>query len=160
MHVGYSLGMPGGRIDREAWARELAALITRFDPGGPKGVGNKSAFSRRIGITTRTIDRWLACQVDVSAESVRAVAEALGLPSQERAELLAKIGFWTTVAPVSPDPAKDPVILAIMADPYWTEEERVALVDREIKRIEADRERRREEYEWMLQRQRGNRDAS
>lgn len=158
MHVGYSLGMPGGRIDREAWAHELTDLIARFDPG-PRGDGNKSAFSRRIGLTTRTIDRWLSCQVDVSSDSVRAVAEALCLPARERAELLAKIGFFITTMPAAPDPREDPIIREILDDPSWTEEERALLVARQLERIEADLRRRREEYEWMVQQQK-RRDAS
>jgi hypothetical protein len=44
-HVAYSPDMLFGRIDRGAWAREIDALIDRFDHG------NKSAFARRIGRT-------------------------------------------------------------------------------------------------------------
>lgn len=157
MHVGYSLGMPTGRIDREAWADEVATLIRRFDPG-PRDPGNKSAFARRIGLTTRTVDRWIAHQVDVSLDSVRAVADALDIGQDEQVQLLSRIGYFTTpdralTPPTYPDPRDDAVIRRIMADQRLTEEQRAELVQVQIDLIEQDVKRRQAEYERLIKHQ-------
>lgn len=142
--------MPGGRIDRDAWAREVEDFIARFDPG-PRAPGNKSAFSRRIGYTTRTIDRWLARETDVEFDSVRAVAERLDLGEHEQMELLTRIGYLSApgvapVPPAIPNPYDDKVIKQILADESLTEGQRKKLVKDQLDRIQADLERRREEY--------------
>lgn len=110
-HVGYSPGMSPRRVDREAWAKTIRDLV--------RGVskGNKSAFARRVGLTTRTIDRWLAAEVDVSEGSVRQVAERLDISG---IELLIAVGYYrpeelTLTAPTAPDVRQDPVIQAIVS---------------------------------------------
>lgn len=81
----YAVPVSGPTIDREAWAAEVALLIQR------EASGNKSAFARMVGLkSVKTIDRWLARTVNVSAESVSQVARALNLPA---VELLAKVGY-------------------------------------------------------------------
>jgi hypothetical protein len=167
--VRYSLAMPGGRIDREAWARELAELIGRFDPGA-RWPGNKSAFSRRIEFTTRTIDRWLAQQTDVEPDSVRAVGDRLGMSEQQQVEMLTRIGYFTNAAvipdgirieePEVPDPYKDRVVRRILDDPTLTEEQRAALVQLQLDRMDADFKRRLEEYERLRQAFGGHSEAS
>jgi hypothetical protein len=73
------------KVDREAWAHEVARLIQE------EAKGNKSAFARMVGVASvKTIDRWLARSVDVSEESVRMVARQLNLPI---ADLLVKVGL-------------------------------------------------------------------
>ncbi|TWG21017.1 hypothetical protein FHX34_103546 [Actinoplanes teichomyceticus] len=145
-HVTYSLAMPMGPIDREAWAREVQQLIVRFDPG-PKGTGNKSAFARRVKVTTRTIERWIAQENDVKVETVRALLTALNLSRQESVELLGRIGFHLGGSPVMPDPDSDPVIQRIKADPAWNDEQRKDLIEAQVERIKDDTRRRMEEYE-------------
>lgn len=159
MHVAYSAAMPGGRIDRGAWARAVQRLILRFDPG-PRGDGNKSAFARRIGMTTRTIERWIGQVHEVKIETVRSVIDALHLSPQESAELLAEIGFHLATRPQRPDPREDPVIRQILDDPRWSEEERTELVQSQLDRIEADALRRQDEYDRYLRLRQGHRDAS
>jgi len=147
MHVAYSAGMAGGRIDREAWAGVVQRLMVQFDPG-PRGDGNKSAFARRLGRPTRTVERWINRQVDVKIETVYSVVDTLDLGPQGSAEVLAEIGIHVS-APISQDPRDDPIIREILADPRWTEAQRTQLVQAQLDRIEADRERRRAEYEQL-----------
>jgi transcriptional regulator with XRE-family HTH domain len=72
-------------IDREAWAAEVALLV-QSEAGG-----NKAAFARLVGLkSVRTVDRWLARTVNVSAESVSQVARALNLSA---VDLLGKVGY-------------------------------------------------------------------
>src|SRR5687768_6627020 len=70
MHVGYSHDVSERRVDRDAWADLVGKLVTG------RTRGNKSAFARTVGVTARTLDRWLAGEVNVSEASVRAVARA------------------------------------------------------------------------------------
>lgn len=158
--------MPGGRIDREAWARELTELIARFDPG-PRWPGNKSAFSRRVVYTTRTIDRWLSKETDVEPDSVRAVADRLGFTEQEQVELLTRIGYFTApraespaVEPEIPDPYKDRVVRQILADPNLTDAQRADLVKIQLDRMTADFERRLADYEQLRRAFGGQAEAS
>lgn len=153
--------MLAGRIDRDAWAREIDALVIRFDPG-PRGEGNKSAFARRIGMTRRTLERWAARSTDISPDSVRAVAESLNLSQQEQIELLTRIGYLTGTMPdppVYPDPREDPVIQHILADTRLTEAQRTELVKVQLQLIEEDVRRRRAEYDRLIEYQ-ARRDAS
>jgi hypothetical protein len=146
MHVTYSSAMPMGPIDRSAWAQEVQQLIVRFDPG-PRGEGNKSAFARRVKVTTRTIERWIGQKNDVKVETVRAVLEALDLGQQESMDLLGRIG-WHFTGPIgSPDIDNDPVIQRIKADPKWTDDQRKHLIEVQVERIKDDMRRRLEEYE-------------
>lgn len=158
-HVAYSPDMLGGRIDRDAWAREIDALIDRFDRG------NKSAFARRIGRTRQTIMRWLAKETDISLESVRQVLDQLHLSQEEQGELLTRIGYLpaggsTPPPPTYPDPREDPVIKRIMADQQLTDDQRAELVQVQLDQIEADVKRRQAEYERLIGYRQGRRDAS
>lgn len=84
-HVVYDFSVSEPTIDREAWAAEVALLIQS------EAAGNKAAFARLVGLkSVRTVDRWLARTVNVSAESVSQVARSLNLPA---VDLLAKVGY-------------------------------------------------------------------
>lgn len=75
MYVPYAEVMADRKIDREAWASEVAWLI-REEAGG-----NKSAFARMVGLkSAKTVDRWLAGTVEVSQANVLAVCRALKIP--------------------------------------------------------------------------------
>jgi hypothetical protein len=140
--------MLGGQIDRDAWAEEVDALVKRFDPG-PRGEGNKSAFARRIGMTTKTLERWAARATDISPDSVRKILDGLQLSHDEQAELLTRVGYYVTgmpEPPAVPDPRDDPVVQRILADRSLTEEQRVELVQIQLDRIKADLDRRTDEY--------------
>jgi hypothetical protein len=153
MHVAYSPGMLAGRIDREAWAREIDTLMLRFDPG-TQGEGNKSAFARRIGMTRQTLKRWAACETDISPESVGQVLDRLDLSPEEQTDLLTRIGYFAPTAtlarPTYPDPGEDPVIQQIMANPRITEDQRAELVKVQLDLIEADVQRRQAEYDRLM----------
>jgi len=72
-------------VDRDAWARLIAELVRT------RAKGNKAAFARMVDLkAARTVDRWLAKEVNVNAESVRKVANGLGL---SLVELLAQVGY-------------------------------------------------------------------
>lgn len=71
-------------LDREAWAAEIRSLLSA------EAGGNLTAFARQVGVERKTVTRWLGLAVDVSEESVRQVARALGLPV---GPLLVKVGL-------------------------------------------------------------------
>lgn len=88
--------------------------------------GKKAAFSRLIGVNTRTLDRWLAREVDVSEESVRSVARATNRPAMD---LLIKVGYYRQdeVPGLASSEPTDPDVLIILrrlADPNTPEPER------------------------------------
>lgn len=159
MHVAYSAAMLGGRIDRGAWARAVRELLVRFDPG-PRGDGNKSAFARRVGVTTRTIERWIAETNDVRFENVRSIIDALGLTPLEASELLAGLGIHLGDPPAPQDPRTDPVIQEILNDPTLSDDDREELVRMQVERIEQDLARRRADFEILRRRLRQDPDAS
>jgi DNA-binding transcriptional regulator YdaS (Cro superfamily) len=112
-----------GRIDRDAWAELMAALIES------ETRGKKAAFSRLIGVNTRTLDRWLAREVDVSEESVRSVARATNRPAMD---LLIKVGYYRQdeVPGAASGEHMDPDVLIILrrlADPNTPEAERTTI---------------------------------
>jgi len=96
MDVPYPLAVSERKVDREAWAHEIARLIQE------EAAGNKSAFARRIGLGVRSIDRWLAREVNVSEESVRNVCRALNLPPMP---MLVRVGYYQQVE-TGPGPAE------------------------------------------------------
>lgn len=164
-HVAYSPDMLGGRIDREAWAREIDTLVKKFDDG------NKSAFAKRINRTRQTVIRWLEQATDVSQESVREMLDRLELSQSEQTGLLIRVGYYTDLGkglgslipdapPIPQDPHDDPVIQQIMNDPRLTEEERLELVQEQVAIMDADRQRRMADYERMMRRLDGRRDVS
>lgn len=152
IHARYALVVaPDGGINREAWAHVVSSLRQE------EAKGKTATFARKIGVDPRTVDRWLRQQVAVKEENIRAVARAL---DRSPMELLVQVGYYEAgeIAPPTPvDPHDDPVIQRILADPYWTEEERIALVDREIERIRREQLRRIDEYEWFLRQRREER---
>lgn len=155
MRVRYSADMAGRTIDRSAWASVVRELVRELDGG------NKSAFARRVGYTTKTVDRWLAGAVDVSEGAIRQVADRC---KRNPVELLVAIGYYrpdelALARPTYPDPREDPVIVRIMADPRLTEDQRAELVKVQLDLIEADVQRRQAEYD-RLRRYQERRDAS
>lgn len=153
MHARYALVVaPDGGIDREAWAHVVASLRQS------EAKGKTATFARKIGVDPRTVDRWLRQQVAVKEENIRAVARALDISP---VDLLVQVGYYQPgeIAPPDPvDPRKDPVVKMILADPRWTEDERIALVDREIARMKREQERRIEDYVWFVRKEREGRD--
>jgi transcriptional regulator with XRE-family HTH domain len=154
-HARYSLVVADdGSINRDAWAQLVADLIQR------ETKGKKLPFARKIGVDPRTVDRWLHQEVVVKEESVRAIARTLDL---QAVDLLVQVGYYKLgelSPPTLPDPREDPIIHEILADPRWTEDERTDLVQAQLDRIEADTQRRRDEYDRLVRLRRERRDAS
>jgi transcriptional regulator with XRE-family HTH domain len=53
--------------------------------------GNKTRLADMIGVTSKTVDRWLKGQVDVSEQSVREVARRL---RRDQVRLLVTVGYY------------------------------------------------------------------
>lgn len=97
------------RIDRAAWAAEVRRLINE------EAGGTRARFATLVGIGYKTVGRWLKEEVDVSEESVRTVARALGVVS---ADLLLRVGYYSPSDLVT-EPAATPAEIA--ADPALRE---------------------------------------
>lgn len=143
-HARYPLGVTAdGGIDREAWAQVVARLI-RAETNG-----KIAPFARKVGFDARTVDRWLRQDVAVTEESIRKVARALGLPP---IELLVQVGYYRAdeiTQPAVPDPRDDVIVQQIRADRRLTDEQRNELVEMQLKRIEDDFFRRKEDYQRL-----------
>jgi len=91
------------RIDRAAWAALVSQLIATESPG------NQTRFGQLIGVDRKTVRRWLAGEVDVSEEKVRAVARALHVSARD---LLIQVGYYQADELPAPDrvdaPPADP----------------------------------------------------
>ena len=99
--VPYAVGMAEG-IDRAAWARTIRSLLSA------ETRGNQTRFAQMVGVTPKTVSRWLAGDVDVSENSVRQVARALGLSP---VKMLVDLGYYQPdemPAGVEPDASVDP----------------------------------------------------
>lgn len=84
-HVPYAVGVDEREVDRAAWAKLIDQLILS------KSRGNKAAFARLVGVTDKTITRWLAHSAAVSEESVRQVARACDINAMDA---LISIGYY------------------------------------------------------------------
>lgn len=84
-HVRYGVGVGERTVDRDAWAQLVAQLINQ------EAAGNNSAFAKLVGVTYKTVRRWLTKETDVSEESIRQVARALHI---RPAELLVRVGLY------------------------------------------------------------------
>lgn len=84
IRVPYPLAVSERKVDREEWSDEVGRLVEQ------EAAGNKSAFARLVGVSVKTVDRWLAGEVNVSQESVQAVCDALNLPA---GPMLVKLGL-------------------------------------------------------------------
>lgn len=153
-HARYSAVVAAdGSVDRDAWAKLVGELMAR------ETRGKKLPFARKIGVDATTVSRWLRQEVAVKEESVRAVAAALDLRA---IDLLVQVGVYKPAdlaPPVYPDPREDPVIQHILTDPRLTEQQRVDLVKVQLDLIQQDVDRRRAEYDRLIEYQ-ARRDVS
>lgn len=146
--VGYRVRVAdAAEIDRTAWAALISALISS------EAAGNQTRFATKVGVTPRTVSRWLESEVAVRPQSVTEVARALG---RSPVELLVRVGYLSPneAAEQGPGPL-DPLVirwLKVLADPNVPEETKHRL-----------RERMRMDLEWLeeieSQRQRGREEA-
>lgn len=92
-------------VDRTAWAAYVQRLVDQEARSGEHGAVSRVA--RRVGVTPKTITRWLNSEVGVSLDSVGAVARATDTSTTQ---LLRDLGYEGDVAdelagPAAPDPA-------------------------------------------------------
>lgn len=139
--------MAARRINRDEWARQVERLIVS------ETAGNKTKFAARVGVTYKTVNRWLNSEVDVSQENVRAVARALELPP---GDLLVRVGYYTegdfaAPAPVPPPPGGGPddVLDLIMTSDLPPSMKR-RMIERLSRLRVAQREREAEEVQWWI----------
>ena len=145
VHVGYSHGVAERRIDRDAWAGLVGKLVTG------KSRGNKSAFARTVGVTARTLDRWLAAEVDVSEASVRAVARAFDLDAME---LLVGVGYYRAeevMATERREPDPDDEAMRLIIDSDFPPRIKMRMIQRLEELRERDRAREAEEVRWWIE---------
>lgn len=114
MDVRYGVGVDDrpNSIDRAAWAETVQDLINTVSKG------NQAEFGRIVGVSARTINRWLTQDVDVAVDNVRAVARATRV---RPTDLLVRVGYLTAdEVNAGPNPPLDPDVrrwMAILADP-------------------------------------------
>jgi hypothetical protein len=145
MDVRYPEGVVAGRVDRVAWA-ELVQDLLRSVPGG-----KKAAMARTVGVDVKTVNRWIACEVDVSEESVRSVAAAFGRPLLP---LLVRVGYYapeevSAGCAAPPEAAVDEemeLIRSAAIDP----EMKIKFLARLRERREEDQRRRMADLRWMI----------
>lgn len=132
-------------INREAWAALLAELIKT------ESRNKKAAFARLAGVDPKSINLWLARAVDVSEESVRRVARAVG---RSPIDMLVQVGYYSAAeveqapaAPVSPE--NDPALKVILETDLPPR-----VKQRMIQRLKdlraAQQEREVEEVRWWI----------
>jgi transcriptional regulator with XRE-family HTH domain len=86
MRARYDLRMTGRDVDRAEWAKIVRELLDQHTRG------KKAPLARRLGISEKTIDRWLDGTVRVSEESVYKVAAEFDL---NPVDLLMLLGLVT-----------------------------------------------------------------
>lgn len=104
-NVHYAGDVSVRKINREAWAAEIKRLILE------EAAGNRSRFAALIGVSYKTVGRWLDCTVDVSEDSVRQVARELRINAMD---LLVRVGYYQ---PSDIQPTAAPTPAEIEADP-------------------------------------------
>lgn len=144
MRVRYSLPMAARDTDRAAWAAEVARLIHE------EAAGNKSEFARLVGITYKTVNRWLSSQVDVDVASIFQIAEKL---HRNPVPMLVKVGHLSSE--YAPQPAAeptdgDPVIDAILESDL-PNRKKYALIQRINAQRAQQAEREWADVQWLIE---------
>lgn len=85
MRVRYAHEVAGRSVDTAAWSELIAHLIAQ------ETAGNKSRFGALVGVSYKTVLRWLAREGEVSIESVAQVADAVGVSP---VELMIRVGYY------------------------------------------------------------------
>lgn len=148
MRVRYPYGVAGRSVDRQAWANTVSQLIEQ------ETKGNKTRFASLVGVSYKTVLRWLACESDVSEESIRQVARALGVAP---VELLVRVGFYAAdeLAATAPAAAaEDPALREILESDLPTHRKQ-RLIQRLQQMRARDTEREVDEVRWWIDQARG-----
>ncbi|NIL59715.1 hypothetical protein HCB18_24700 [Salinispora arenicola] len=110
-HVAYHVPMDSEhRIDRAEWAAVVREVL-ETETGG-----KKEPLARLLKINSKTLNRWLGEEVDVSEEYVRLVARTTG---RDPMGLLTRVGYYQPAdltgrpAPTQQEIAEDAALRAI-----------------------------------------------
>lgn len=148
MRVRYAQGVAARNVDRQAWANTIAQLIAQ------ETKGNKTRFATLVGVSYKTVLRWLACESDVSEESVRQVARALGVTP---VELLVRVGFYAADELTAAGPAAattDDPALTVILDADLPNHIKQRMIQRLQQLRARDTERQVDEVRWWIDQQR------
>ncbi|HEX6968737.1 MAG TPA: helix-turn-helix transcriptional regulator [Micromonosporaceae bacterium] len=137
-------------VDREAWARLVAELIDT------EAGGNTTQFAKLVGVTYKTVRRWILQETTVSEESIRGVADALHI---NPGELLVRVGLYqpdelTPPAAPAPSAADDPALAEILeADVPPRVKQRMI---QRLQQLRAQEQQRQvDEVRWWIEQSRG-----
>lgn len=148
MRVRYAEGVAARSVDRQAWANTVSNLIEQ------ETRGNKTRFANLVGVSYKTVLRWLAEESDVSEESVRQVARAIGVPPMQ---LLVRVGFYAADELAATEPAaaaEDPALREILESDLPTHRKQ-RLIQRLQQMRARDTEREVDEVRWWIDQARG-----
>jgi hypothetical protein len=110
-----------------------------------------------VGVNYKTVGRWLNSSVDVSEESVRAVARALSIAPMD---LLTRVGYYSAAdlqlpqAPTRAEIVADPAIQAIESSEV-PPRVKAKMRQRLHELREAQRQREVDEVKWWIDQARG-----
>lgn len=151
IHVRYDVGVGERRVNREAWAEVVSRLINQ------ETAGNQSRFAALVGVTYKTIRRWLKGESDVSEDSVRQVARAVGISPLE---LLMRVGYYSPSDLDAPTPveqlaAGDDRALQVILEADVPPRVKQRMIHRlqELRRRQVEREV--DEVRWWIEQARG-----
>ena len=142
----YHLSVADRPIDREAWATLIAELIA----GETRG--KKATFARLVGVDPKTIGHWLTGAVEVSEQSVRRVATALGRPPMD---LLVAVGYYRADEVARPRPQTeeevDEVLDLVAGDNRLTPHQKRQVIDMILDRRDRERAAERAEAQRLIE---------
>lgn len=145
MGVRYAVGVTARKIDRGAWARQVARLIEQ------ESNGNKSRFAAQVGVTYKTINRWLNSEGDVKEENVREVARTLGIKPRD---LLVLVGYYDEDE-LRPPPATqgigDDEAVRMIEESDLPPSMKKRMLDRLQRRRSAERTEEADEVRWWIE---------
>lgn len=154
MRVRYASGVTDGGIDRDAWAQVVSQLLAA-ETGS-----NKTRFAELVGVTYKTVLRWVKGTSEVSEDSVRQVARALHISPLE---LLFRVGYYTVedldaatrVANDGTPPVEDDPALRVILDAAIPPRTKQRMIQRLYELRERDAARQAEEARFWVDQAQG-----
>lgn len=141
---------------RSAWTAGSGTWATYIRSVREAAGFTKAAFARRLSVDRATVFRWEGgTSRPDSPAVVVTIADLFGLDLDE-ALTAAGLRPAPSPPPERPTQQRDPVIQWILDNPLFSDDEKVALVKRELARIARERADRIAELQWLV-RERGRR---